>query len=208
MKDIIFVLFSYLKLKVKVVLTTIISMTIYFTVIFLYSLPLEPAVYATSLIWIFLLLVGIYDFIKYYKKYSYLEYIKNNFRLSNISFSKSKDLIIRGYEEIIETIAKDRLEIINERDKILDDMVDYYTIWGHQIKTPIAAMKVLLQSEKSSLSTDALDQLFKIEQYVEMVLQYLRLGNMSSDLQIKKHSLDKIIKQAVRKYSKFFIRKR
>lgn len=208
MKDIIFVLFSYLKLKVKIVLTIIISMGIYFTVFILYSLPLEPVVYATSLICIFLLLIGIYDFIKYYKKYSYLEYIKNNFRLNNISFSKSKDLIIREYEEIIDTIAKDRLQIINEKDKILDDMVDYYTIWGHQIKTPISAMKILLQSEKSSLSIDSLEQLFKIEQYVEMVLQYLRVEHMSSDLQIKKHSLDKIVKQAVRKYSKFFIRKK
>lgn len=208
MKDIMFVLFSYLKLKVKTILTIIISICVFFTVFILYSLPLEPVFYASILVCVFLLLIGIYDFIKYYKKYSYLRDIKDNFRLSNISFFKSKDLIMREYEELIETIIKDRLQIINEKDKILDDMIDYYTIWGHQIKTPIAAMRILLQSEKSSLSIDLLEQLFKIEEYVEMVLQYLRMEHMNSDLQIKKYSLDKIVRQAVRKYSKLFIRKK
>lgn len=208
MKDIIFVLFSYLKLKLKTILIIIISICIFFTIFILYSLPLEPIFYATILVCVFILLIGIYDFIKYYKKYSNLKDIKNNFRLKNISFPKSKDLVVREYEELIETIAKDRLQIINEKDKILDDMIDYYTIWGHQIKTPIAAMRLLLQSEKSSLSIDLLEQLFKVEEYVEMVLQYLRMEHMSSDLQIKKSSLDNIVKQSVRKYSKLFIRKK
>ncbi|MGB4381461.1 MAG: ATP-binding protein, partial [Bacillota bacterium] len=88
------------------------------------------------------------------------------------------------------------------------DMVDYYTTWAHQIKTPIAAMRLLLQSEQSETNSELLEQLFKIEQYVEMALQYLRLENISSDLVLKEHSLDTIVKQAVRKYSNSFIRKK
>ena len=41
-----------------------------------------------------------------------------------------------------------------------------------------------------------------------MVLQYLRLENMNSDLLIKRYALDDLVKQAIRKYSKSFIRKR
>ena len=54
-------------------------------------------------------------------------------------------------------------------------MVDYFTTVAHQIKTPIAAMRLLLQSEQSETKSELLEKLFKIEQYVEMSLQYLRL---------------------------------
>jgi len=47
-------------------------------------------------------------------------------------------------------------------------------------------MRLLLQSEQSDTNGELLEQLFKVEQYVEMVLQYLRLENMSSDLVFKK----------------------
>ncbi|MDR7869317.1 MAG: sensor histidine kinase [Tissierellaceae bacterium] len=208
MKDIKFVLFSYLKLKVKMLIIFIVSICIFFAVFSLYSLPLESVLYATLLVSVFLILIGIYDFIKYYKKYIHLSNIKNNIILNDFSLPKSKDLIENEYKELINTIAIDRLQIINSKDKSIVDMMEYYTIWAHQIKTPIAAMRILLQSERSDLSTDLLEQLFKIEQYVEMVLQYLRMEHMSSDLHIRKHSLDQIIKQAVRKYSKLFIRKK
>jgi len=69
-------------------------------------------------------------------------------------------------------------------------------------------MRLLLQSEQSETNSELLEQLFKIEQYVEMALQYLRLENISSDLVLKEHSLDTIVKQAVRKYSNSFIRKK
>ena len=51
-------------------------------------------------------------------------------------------------------------------------------------------------------------ELIKIEQYVEMVLDYLRAGKMSSDLLIEEYSLDKIIRQAIRKYARMFILKK
>ena len=88
-------------------------------------------------------------------------------------------------------------------------MIDYYTLWAHQIKTPIAAMRLLLQSENSCQSKDELTmELFKIEQYVEMVLQYLRLGSDSTDFVIRKQPLDDIVREAVKKYSTTFIKKK
>ena len=88
------------------------------------------------------------------------------------------------------------------------DLIDYYTLWAHQIKTPISAMYLLLQSEDREQNDELSMELFKIEQYVEFVLQYLRVESMSSDLKLKQYSLDNIVKQAVRKYAKFFIRKK
>ena len=69
------------------------------------------------------------------------------------------------------------------------EMKDYYSMWAHQIKTPIAAMKVLAQAAGDTedartyeLLQDMQTELFKTEQYVEMVLTYVRMEDMSGDL--------------------------
>ena len=62
-----------------------------------------------------------------------------------------------------------------ENENRLRDMTDYYTLWAHQIKTPIAALGLLLQETGESGPLEV--ELLKIEQYVEMVLSYLRLDS-------------------------------
>ena len=57
-----------------------------------------------------------------------------------------------------------------------NDLTDYYTTWVHQIKTPIAAMRLLLQNEDIPAGRQLKTELLRIEQYVEMVLCYFRLG--------------------------------
>ena len=79
-------------------------------------------------------------------------------------------------------------------------MADYYTMWTHQIKTPIAALRLLLQGEKQQL-----EELFKIEQYAEMALHYARLDSISSDLLFQTQDVAAILRAAVRKYSILFI---
>ena len=88
------------------------------------------------------------------------------------------------------------------------DLTDYYTTWVHQIKTPIAAMRLLLQKEDTLLGRQLNTELFRIEQYVEMVLCYFRLDSPSSDFVIKYYDLDDIIRQSVRKYAGQFIQKK
>ena len=86
-------------------------------------------------------------------------------------------------------------------------MTDYYTMWAHQIKTPIFALRLLLQ-ENPSENKDALAELFKIEQYVEMVLGYLRTEDMSSDLKLSRCNLDTIIRRQIHKYAGIFVSKK
>ncbi len=199
---------SFVKGRRTSIVIWAVSFCIFLLIFILYSLPLEPFVYATLLCVTFLLLVGIKDFVDFYRKHKLLSRLRDNIIFSNIEFPSSDYLVEEDYQELIKVLDKARLDIIKEKDQAYNDMMEYYTVWAHQIKTPIAAMRLLLQSEKSEMNSELLDQLFKIEQYVEMVLQYLRLEDMSSDLVIRKLSLDDLVKQAVRKYSKSFIRKR
>ena len=87
-------------------------------------------------------------------------------------------------------------------------MLEYYTLWVHQIKTPIASMYLKLQGEDSEFSREIGTDLMRIEQYVEMVLCYLRLDSSEKDYVFREYSLDSIIKQAVRRFAPQFIRKK
>ena len=89
-----------------------------------------------------------------------------------------------------------------------EDMVDYYTVWAHQIKTPISSMRLTLQNQDSSTARQLLEELQRIEGYVEMVLAFLRLDSDSSDYLFREYDLDGIVRGVVRKFSTQFIRRR
>ena len=80
-------------------------------------------------------------------------------------------------------------------------MIDYYTLWAHQIKTPISAMRLTLQSEDSDTARRLSSDLRRVEQYVEMVMVYLRLDSESTDFVIRTYDLDGIIRAAVRPFA-------
>jgi len=109
------------------------------------------------------------------------------------------------YQEIIRLLSDEHNRYRTETNRKYADMIDYYTVWAHQIKTPIASMRLHLQNEDSPLSRKLSTDLFRVEQYVEMVLTFLRLNSESTDYVIKEYDLDKIVKQAVKKFAGEFI---
>ena len=89
-----------------------------------------------------------------------------------------------------------------------NDLVDYYTLWVHQIKTPIAASKLLVSEvEDRQLKQQLEQEMFKIDSYTNLVLQYLRLESFHDDLVLKKENIEDLVKEIVRKYALFFIQK-
>lgn len=117
-------------------------------------------------------------------------------------------LIEADYQELVRAVCADSARARSEADLKMQDMLDYYTLWAHQIKTPIAAMRLILQSDDAPNSAELEQELFRIEQYVEMVLNYLRLGSDSTDYVICRVELDRLLHQSVKKYAKQFIRRR
>lgn len=87
------------------------------------------------------------------------------------------------------------------------DLMDYYTLWVHQIKTPIAATQLLLQDVEGETKKQLEQEVFKIDSYTNVVLQYLRLESFHDDLVLKREQLDQMVKEVVRKYAIFFIQK-
>lgn len=86
----------------------------------------------------------------------------------------------------------------------MQDKQDFFALWAHQIKTPIAALNLLLQGEKQD-SASCRQELFKIENYVEMALNYLRFEEMNNDLVLERQHLETLVRQAVKKYATIYI---
>lgn len=100
-------------------------------------------------------------------------------------------------------------EMEEERAVRMRQDQDYYTLWTHQIKTPIAAMKMVIdQMEEGEERSCLRRELFKIRQYVESALSYQRMETFHEDLSLKEENLEELVKEAVKKFSFFFIGQR
>lgn len=106
----------------------------------------------------------------------------------------------------IRTLEKDKKELKIQHQEKQSDLLDYYTLWVHQIKTPIAASKLLVQDlQEQTLKNQLEQELFKIDSYTNLVLQYLRLESFHDDLVVEKENIEDLVKEVVKKYALFFI---
>ena len=201
------ILKSYLKKNIKVYILFIVFIFIFFIMFYLYNLPLEALIYTGSFCFLAALVASFSDFVNYRESYRKLKFLEENILNDLDALPKSLDIRIDYYHKIIEKLYEELEKLTQENRQKNTDMVDYYSMWVHQIKTPIAAMNFLLDNEE--VDQKILQQeLFKIERYVEMVLTYIRLDSVSSDYVITKINLDEVVKDSVKKYATIFINKK
>ena len=201
------ILKSYLKKNIKVYILFIVFILIFFIMFYLYNLPLEALIYTGSFCFLAAIIASFSDFINYKESYKKLNFLEQNILNDLEALPKSLDIRIDYYHKIIEKLYEELEKLTQENRQKNTDMVDYYSMWVHQIKTPIAAMNFLLDNEE--VDQKILQQeLFKIERYVEMVLTYIRLDSTSSDYVITKINLDEVVKDSVKKYATIFINKK
>ena len=112
---------------------------------------------------------------------------------------------------LAEKLEASEMELYQQRsdsERKLTDLLDYYTLWVHQIKTPIAASQLLVTEVADRQLKQWLEQeIFKIDSYTNLVLQYLRLESFHDDLVLKQVQIEDLVKEILRKYALFFIQK-
>ena len=123
------------------------------------------------------------------------------------SLPEERTLEQADYGDMIRTLGRQLRQETAAQEAQRQDMLDYYTTWVHQIKTPMAVMKLYLGAESPEHRAMGAE-LFRMEQYVDMVLQYLRLSSGENDLVIREYRLDELIREAVRKYAAQFVLKK
>ncbi len=174
----------------------------------LYNLRIDAVIYASVLC----LFIGIsaltVHFIFYCKKHKERQRLLENILIMTENLPEPNTLAEADYIEMIEALRKANSANITKYQNERTESIDYYTAWVHQIKTPISVMQMILKSEDSDEYRELSAELFRIEQYVEMVLSYFRLDSASSDFVFKEYELNTIIRNAVRKFAPQFVRKR
>lgn len=227
------VMFAFLGERRREFCGYIVFAGIFAAVSYLYNIRMDAVQYAFILSAVWFVLFIVWDYIRYIRRHREVAEMEQRLDSGLDRVPDPVTLIEEDYQRAVMKLYEARRELESSNRIIRQEMADYYGMWVHQIKTPIAAMHVLLQaSEECRLNAE--DQakntesglyagrsaelgqyvremkmeLFKIEQYVEMVLTYLRMEEMSSDLSFEVCSLDSVIKQAVRKYSQMFIFKK
>ena len=177
-----------------------------FTAIFrLYDLETEAVLYAAGLCLLFGAAVLTVHFIFYWKKHRERMRILQNIRLLVDELPEPATLAEEDLQEIVRELKRLNEMTETARQTERRESMDYYTTWVHQIKTPISTMKMRLESEDTDEHRELLAELFRIEQYTEMALQYLRLDSKTNDFVFQQYDLDSIIRQAIRKYAPQFI---
>lgn len=198
---------SYIKKNLKIYLLLIVFIFIFVLIFYLYNLPFEALFYSGSLCLVVAVIASIIDYNNYRKSYINLKYLETNILSSMEDLPKSLDIRVEYYQKIIERLHNEVERLKIEDNKKIEDLADYYSMWIHQIKTPIAAMKFLLDNEETDVKVFK-QELFKIERYVEMVLTYIRLGSETSDYVITSIDLDEVVRENIKKYATLFINKR
>lgn len=186
----------------------------------------QDVVYAAVLDAILLLITVLVGFFRYSSKVKALSNALERPVEEQAQLPEATDDVEILYQRLLENQSIARSESESSAAIRQSQMRDYYSMWVHQIKTPISAMKLLLEAERDELGlficdeeqqaslkelSDNVasfeDELFRIEEYVSMALQYQRVSSTENDFVLEKVSVDGVIRDTIKKYAKIMIRR-
>ncbi len=177
-------------------------------------------VYSFSLfikIYVFLVIVLSYfigSFYEYYKKkkfydnlVSVLDKLDEKYLITEIVKNPS---FIEGdiLCNVLEQVDKSMHENVNKYKYMQEDYKEYIELWIHEIKIPIATSKMIVENNKNDVTKSILEELDRIENYIEQVLFYARSNTVEKDYYIKRCNLRSIVNDSIRKNKTSLIQER
>ena len=198
---------SYLKRNIRLLGMLLLCGALFLAVLGLYRAPLEGVLYGLLLCLAVGLCFLIVGFLQYRKKHRALERALSQLREGLPPLPEAADAIEGDYQDLLAALDEDRRAVAARAAEAQGRAETFYTAWVHQIKTPMAAMGLLLQGGTPDAAL-LKGELFRMEKYVDLVLTYQRLGSESTDLVLKACDLDAIIRGAVKEYARLFILKK
>ena len=198
---------TYIKDHYRYYLVYLVMIFLFDLILLLCDVSISLLYYPTCLCFFFVIVYFGYDYYKYNKKLKALHYALHldHIYLENIPAPEND--LEESYYSLIEKIIQANSVLNNQKDTSYHELSDYMTLWVHQIKTPIAGLRLLIQS--GDLSPRLLSmQVLRIEQYVDMMMYYVKMGHMNQDLKIGYYKIGDIVNEVVKKQSLFFIHKK
>ncbi len=178
----------YFKDNHRVYLLLLVVILVFDSLLMLCNIDASLIIYPNVIVLFIIIVHSLFDYYKY----------KNKHELLNKSLYEEVDCLFdEDYQKIINELEDKIRQLETDKHKVMKEMSDYYSLWIHQIKTPISAMQLTLENEDSQLSRKLMLELLHIEQYVDMVLTYQKLSD-GSDYIFEEIDMDVMIKDTIR----------
>ncbi len=194
---------AYLWARKEALLCLLLVLLIGLPVEALHGYALDAFAYAALLICAILLTLSILDFARFAARHKELRRHVELLEQGLPGLPEAADLPEKDFRDLAVRMERELRNVIGSAEQERAEMLSYFTLWMHQVKTPIAALK-LLEEE----NTRALTEIKRVEQYVEMALSYLKLDEVSQDFLAQECPLDALVRQAARSCSVLFIEKK
>lgn len=169
---------------------------VFLFIFYLYRFPFEAILYLILIFSLELILLGIYDFSKYRRKLKDIHQLKEADTLSIQCATNLEKECLDSFLIREQKLKKEKEELKDQ----LNAVEQYYMIWTHQMKLPIAAMKLLLESEQIDKEA-CKSQLLRMDQNTDMVLAFIRMNSEQSDYLFQFYDLDDMIRQSIRYFA-------
>lgn len=144
--------------------------------------------------------------------YSYISEVVENSHGDIINqLPEPKNYEQKLYNKLLKVIHEQQMEKIEMLYEDKKENQEFITSWVHEIKTPISVVRLIIENNNKSsdeILNSIEDEVDKIENQVENVLYYSRIDDFSKDYFINEISLNKIVKEAVKRHAKIFINKK
>ena len=149
---------------------------------------------------IFIIVIVLNIFFDYYKRNSFYR------KILNILSSLDKKYLVleminkpNFYEgelfyQMLYDINKSMCETVKEYSLNINDFKEFVEMWIHEVKIPISSLILLNHNHSNEIDRKYVEQIRRLDNYVDQILYYVRSENAEKDYLIKDTELSKVIK--------------
>lgn len=199
---------SYLKEKLYLILLAILTSVI--TILFLNAVRCNTQVIwiISLLFWGLILAILIIEFLRRYVYYKTLKEVMDELDQKYLLAEIIEEPDFQDGQILFETmheVNKSMIEHVNVYIEREEEYRNYIEMWVHEIKTPLAAAKLITSNNDNEVSSSIAEEIDKVEDFVEQALFYARSTTLEKDYLIKELNLEQVVNKIIRKHSKSFI---
>lgn len=179
----------------------------------LYQIPIQTILYCAEFAAVIVFCSMCVEYYRYYKSFCARKRLLQSVEYNAEELPQAVNHMEEEYRQVIRQLLKEKKEEVDKKEISYQELKDYIMMWAHQIKTPITGLKLLLDQEENRVENEEdvrvlrqmKEELFSIEAYVGMNLEYIRLDSLNADLSVEECHLDTFVKKEVMHFSQMFI---
>lgn len=194
---------AYLRSRRWAALLALLAYGLLFLLYGLYYADWRPALYTALLTTVLLLGAAAVDFRAYRRRMEALDRLEAMAPDGLGELPREGDALLARYLSVLGTVERCRRRERAEAAEAADQARLYYTLWSHQVKTPLAALGLLLQDPEPDREAMG-RELWRLEQYADMALQYQRLA-APGDLVLERQAAAPLVRRAAKEVATLFI---